>query len=81
MYLQVSIGGMPVNLILNPKGVLAFVKTQPIVAVFTDDGAAFYSDDFEIAGEGYDYNTWYEYKSIPEMLDWLQRQNLQMPVL
>ena len=91
---QIPLGGLPVNLLLvgnTWNGRLVFVRVAPIVgAVFDleDDGhsirAAFYEDEFHIFGktdgeEVFQYDTIYDYKTIPVMLEWLQEQNLQEP--
>ena len=91
---QIPIGNLPVQLVLvgsKGSGRVVFVRVAPFKVIFdtTEDGkfirAAFYDDVFHIFdnGGGYEevfsYNTIYDYKEIPVMLDWLQKQNLMLP--
>lgn len=79
---QVAIANLPVNLICISNGTLAFVRTCEFKTLFENspDGATFYADSFEIAGKAYSYNTVYDYKQEPEMLEWLIAQKLSLPV-
>lgn len=75
------------------QGKVAFVKVQPFTNAILDldprgnIDAAFYQNDFVLFGgdddgetvEEFVYNMLYNYKEIPAMLKWLQRQNLQQP--
>ena len=88
---QVPLGGLPVNLVLVTvgQGAVAFVKVAPFTTIFDADedgniSAAFYEDEFNIFGtsgdeEVFRYNTLYEYKELPVMLEWLKQQGLQEP--
>lgn len=81
---QIPIGNLPVNLVLLSTGALVFVRVATIgtlidVAPEGGVGAKFFDDNFEIEGEEFYYNTIYEYKGKPNMLKWLQQQNLTEP--
>ena len=87
--LQVPIGSMPVNLILLSNRTLAFARVANFEALLDQPedkssvSAFFYSDGFTLSrGEesaDFDYNITYKYYEIPMMLDWLIKQNLQLP--
>lgn len=74
----------PVQLVLRQDGAIAFVKVYagkfsicgdsdtPTSHIFDEAG-------FTIGGEDFEYNTAYEYKTIPAMLKYLQQQNLVNP--
>lgn len=83
---QIPIGNnFPVNLVLLSNGTLVFVRVAN-VGVLVDqapkDGveALFTDNGFTIGNEELWYNTIYRYKEKPEMLKWLQQQNLIQPV-
>jgi hypothetical protein len=80
MQVQVQLAGLPVCLVCDLYTQrVAFVKVSNFRTII-DDVVIFAPDDFMIAGEEFEYNTLYDYKDIPVMLQWLQLQNLQMPV-
>lgn len=89
---QIPVGGLPINLVLvgnRDEGRVVFVKVAHFTTVFDanaagDIYAAFYEDHFVIFVNGdeeevFQYNTAYEYKKIPAMLEWLRQQFLQQP--
>lgn len=91
---QVPIGTLPINLVLignETYGWLTFVHVRPFTGAIFDLGqdghtirAVFYEDEFHIFGkvggeEVFEYDTIYDYKNIPVMLEWLKEQNLQEP--
>lgn len=91
--IQVPLGSLPVALVLvgnQWQGRVAFVKVAPFITVFdcgkegSNISAAFYQDEFHIFGsvdgeEVFEYDTIYDYKELPVMLEWLKQQNLQEP--
>lgn len=88
---QIPLGSLPVHLMLignKVNGRVAFTKIMPFNYVFDvcENGiiAAFYPDEFDIIGEGstetFYYDTVYDYKELPVMLEWLKRQNLRLPL-
>ena len=89
--IQIPLGSLPVHLILignKEHGRVVFTKVLPFSYVFDmgENGiaAAFYPDEFHIIGDDvteiFDYDTIYEYKELPVMLEWLKRQNLRQPL-
>lgn len=83
---QIPIGSLPINLVLVGNKEVAgvvFVKVSSFGVIFDmhNDGiqAIFHEDCFTLGGEEFDYEVMYEYKNIPNMLKWLQQQNLQEP--
>lgn len=83
---QVPIGNMPVQLVLLSDGTLVFIKVARFGTILDQApeggvGAVFTDDNFQIDGEDFWYNTIYQYKEKPNMLKWLQQQNLQEPVV
>lgn len=92
---QVPIGSLPVNLVLvgnKERGNVVFVKVgkvgtiidqselkDNVGAVFIETNFCFFEEQANGAIESFEYNTLYEYKDIPLMLRWLQRQELQQP--
>jgi hypothetical protein len=88
LQVQTSIGEtLPVSLVLltnGKEGRVVFVKTgkfDTIIDLPEDGGigAIFDMDGFGIGEEEYDYNVSYPYKDIPDMLKWLQQQQMVMP--
>lgn len=83
LQVQIPIGQMPINLILLSDGTVVFIKVATFGVIFDQklDGvsAIFEDDHFTLAESEFYYNTIYRYKEIPEMLQWLQQQNLQEP--
>jgi hypothetical protein len=89
--LQTAIGEtLPISLVLltdGQRGAVVFIKTRQfatIIDLSEKDGkhticAIFDMDGFKIGDEEYDYNHAYEYKEIPEMLEWLERQGMVLP--
>lgn len=83
---QVPIGNLPVQLVLLSNGTLVFVRVANIGGIIDQApeggvGALFFNDSFQIGNEELWYNTIYHYKGKPEMLKWLQQQNLIEPVV
>jgi hypothetical protein len=83
MQMQIPIGNMPVHLVLLSNGTVVFVKVAPVGVVYDTPEigihAMFTDDEFRIGGEDYQYCQMYEYKNIPEMLQWLIQQRLEWP--
>lgn len=79
--MQVEICAFPVHLILQSDGQVAFVIVRNFNYLLDmgEPDASFTMDHFTIGTEDFDYNTFYQYKEIPVMLSWLQRQGLQWP--
>ena len=84
--LPIKLGSLPINLVLISNGSVAFVKAGNFTTIFdfpedkNDVEAIFSYSDFCIGNaEGLCYNVAYKYKEIPDMLAWLQQQNLQEP--
>ena len=82
---QVAIGELlPVQLVLLSTGSLVFIrvaKVGTIVDQVPDNGirAIFTDEHFQIGDEEFWYNTIYQYKEIPGMLQWLKQQNMVLP--
>lgn len=81
---QIPIGSLPVHLVLISDGTLVFVRVAKFGVIFDQApdqgvGAVFSEDGFTIDGEEFWYNTIYNYKEKPNMLKWLQQQNLREP--
>lgn len=85
--IQIPIGNLPVQLVLlwnRQEGGVVFVKSAPVGLIVENHergkvSAIFDEEGFSIGDEDFSYNTIYNYKSIPLMLEWLQQQNLQQP--
>lgn len=86
MQVQVMIAGMPLVLVCDiyNGGRVAFCRTAEFKTIFcleSEAPAATFDDEgFSIGGEDFSYDTLYQYKQIPAMLEWLKHQRLQMPV-
>lgn len=73
---------MPISLIIQSTGLLAFVRTAEFKPIIDNDKpikAIFSREDFTIVDEQYEYDTLYEYKNIKNMLQYLQQQGLVAP--
>lgn len=84
--LPIRLGSLPISLVLISDGSVAFVKScnfkticdvpegvGEVVAIFDNEG-------FQLGNtSNFCYNVAYKYKEIPDMLSWLQQQNLQEP--
>lgn len=78
----------PLVLICLQDGSIALAKKQEITVLLDHPEqsgveATFDNDSFDILGEEgqsitLQYNTTYQYKTIPLLLAWLEQQNLQM---
>ena len=87
---QVPLGNLPVNLVLignREQASVAFVRFQSgtVFDQSDDVSAGFFDENFLLfrngTNESFEYNTAYDYKNIPAMLQWLKQQNLQEPDL
>lgn len=82
MQVQVSIANMPVNLVLNSEGSLAFIRVADFKTIFDQPesgiNAVFNADGFSIEDEKFVYNQFYQYKQMPQMLEWLKQQNMEL---
>lgn len=80
---QIPLGGMPINLVLLSNGCIVFVKTCEFGVLFDYPEAGlqaiFQEDHFRIGEEEYEYNWMYPYKTMPNLLAYLQQQNLIEP--
>jgi len=81
---QIPIGNLPINLVLLSDGTLVFVRVAKFGCIIDQApeggvGAVFYDDHFLVENEEFWYNTVYRYKEKPNMLKWLQAQNLTEP--
>lgn len=92
---QIPLGGLPVNIVLvgdKVQGGVVFVKVAPVglivdqpedktkaMAVFTEDNFTICSQQMGEPIDQFEYDTAYNYKVIPAMLQWLKQQNLQEP--
>ena len=73
---------MPINLIIQSTGLLAFIRTMDFKPIIDNDKpvkAVFTTDDFTIADEQFEYDTLYDYKKYENMLQYLQQQELVSP--
>lgn len=85
--LQIKLGSLPISLVLISDGSVAFVKSCNFKAICDsgdDDGkqivAIFDNEGFQLGNtDNFCYNVAYRYKEIPDMLKYLQQQNLQEP--
>lgn len=81
----IRIGSLPIGLICTDRADIAFVRLAQFKAIYdyptTKDGidAMFDAEGFSIGDTCFDWGVLYNYKEIPEMLTWLQRQNLNNP--
>jgi hypothetical protein len=81
-YTQIDIGrNFPVQLMLILEtSKVAFVVVNSFKTIYdmsTDDVDAYFDmEGFSIGYNSYKYNTQYDYKNIPSMLKWLQKQKL-----
>lgn len=85
LQVQVPLAGLPIRLVCIMDATVGFIRTSDFQAVLDipedENGidAVFYNENFYIGHTEYKYNTAYPYKNIPEMLQWLQQQKLEMP--
>ncbi len=81
--IQIPIGNLPVHLVCcGEDASVAFVRVANVGVIFESNGdksSLFTNEAFCINDTEYEYNMRYHYKAIPEMLEWLQDQNLIMP--
>ena len=79
MQINIEIAGLPFTLVCDSgSGYVAFVPRADFKDIF-DEKASFNTEWFKIEGNKYEWNTLYPYKNIKGMLEWLQRQHLEMP--
>ena len=62
----------------NNSGYIAFACNGLSFTMFDGDDV-FHPDKFILDGKTFEYNKLYNYKVIPEMLEYLKKQNLQLP--
>lgn len=83
MPIQIPLANLPVHLVcLMEDASVAFVKVAHVGVIFEADkkGSTLFTEDgFFLNGVAYEYNVRYHYKEIPDMLSFLQAQNLIMP--
>lgn len=87
--LQIPLGNMPINLVLvgnRLRGQVVFVRVAPGIVIDNGEDVTgrffedvFYLMSFETGTELFEYNTLYDYKAYPAMLQWLKQQNLREP--
>ena len=81
-HIQLRLGNMPVNLVLLLSGKVQFISAPDFATVIdqhSEVSAVFTQDNFSIGSlSNLCYNVSYNYKEIPEMLKWLQQQNLRL---
>lgn len=81
----IQIGSLPVGIICTDIAHIAFVKlTNTFAGIFvapqtTEESAFFDNAGFSIGEVNYSYGTLLQYKEIPKMLEWLQKQNIINP--
>lgn len=79
----IQIGRMPVGIVCTSEARIAFVRLAQFKTIFdinaTEILAIFDQENFVIRGEQYQYNMLYAYKENPDMLQWLNRQQLLNP--
>lgn len=76
----VALNTLPIQLVCISDASVAFVRTQDFSTII-EDGASFANGGFTIGGINYEYNKKIYYKQIPDVLEWLVRQKLEMPLL
>lgn len=81
---QVGLGSLPIVLFCLGDGSVAMQPSQQFSAVFDQQlegvQAMFDMNGYSIDGVEYKYGEKVFYKEIPSVLQWLQKQELQMPV-
>jgi hypothetical protein len=79
---QISLGQMmPIGMLCLSNGNIAFFRLQEFETIFDQDEqgitvASFDMEDFDINGTVLKYDCQYNYKEIPELLEWLKSQQL-----
>ena len=68
----------PFNLICLENGFIALTPNQHFKCMIDGD-TKLDMEGFSIGDTSYEYNTAYDYKSIPAMLVWLKSLSLEMP--
>ena len=82
---QMQIGTLPIALQLCTNETIAFLKAKNLKTIIDQPemgiGAVFTPEGFYIGEEKvmYNWGVGYDYKDLPEMLKWLQQQNLELP--
>jgi hypothetical protein len=80
---QIPLGNSPVSLTCFSDGTVGFVPVMvftTVVEEYIKDKFTMYDmQGFSINGKQYNYNTRYSYKTIPDMLEYLQSLKLEMP--
>ena len=77
-YINVPLGGLPLNLMCFGDGTVALQPTQPHKGII-DGNVRIFQDGLQIAGSVYQYGFRYAYKEMPELKSWLANQKLTMP--
>ena len=81
----IRIGNLPVGLVCASTGELAFIRLTDFPPIHDlrlgEDGPTAFFDKagFSIGDVNYDYGVLIAYKTIPDMLYWLQKQELESP--
>lgn len=88
---QIPIGNMPINLVLvgnQTHGSLVYIRVSSFAPIFDQGGIGDVSGYFDNESFAFTkgnemkeffYNTVYEYKKVPLMLQWLKQQRLPEP--
>lgn len=84
--IQISLGNLPLTLQLFNNGLLSIVRVANFNTIIDQPeivgvSAIFDNNGFIIGNDNYEYGHLIEYKHIPDVLNWLQQQNIQNPFM
>ena len=79
--LSIQINNLPLQLICIENGQIAIQPTEKFSTIIDDTGAIFDSVGFSINEVGYEYGKMLSYKEDSGLLQWLQKQEMPIPVI
>ncbi len=80
--IKTQLAGLPIAIHYLSDSTIAFSPLGQFNTIVDNDGRVIYDNEgIHVEGEHLEWATQYEYKDIPSVLEWLQRENLVEPVV
>ncbi len=82
--IHIQIANLPISIVCLSNGQIGFVKTSDTLPIFDQPekgiSAKILPDKLVVGNSEFLYNITIDYKNKPELLQWLQEQNIENPL-